>query len=283
MRNFLAFIRRFQVLLFFALLQGIALTIYFTFSVFPRSQYLTTASSISGSILSVRNDLTKHFNLSASNRKLQAENSLLRKELTQNQLTIDQTWELDSSKAKNDSTIQQFEYIGGMIINSTFNRVNNYFTLNIGKKQGVEAGMGVISDKGVVGVIHNSSEHFSVVKSCLTSNINMDIMIEYSGEPGLLKWNGKDARRGNMTGVSNDTEIKPWSKVVTRGGAKKFPRGIPVGKVAKTEVVEGQPLWDVTILYAENFRSVQYVYVIKNLLLNEQQELESQIPNDIEN
>lgn len=283
MRNFLAFIRRFQVLLFFALLQGIALTIYFTFSVFPRSQYLTTASSISGSVLSVRNNLTKHFSLDASNQKLQAENGQLRERLGESQLAIDQTWGLDSSKAKSDSTIQQFEYIGGMVINSTFNRVNNYFTLNIGKLQGVEAGMGVISDKGVVGVVHNSSEHFSVVKSCLTSDINMDIMIEYSGEPGFLKWNGKNARKGSMTGVSNDKEVKPWSKVVTRGGAKMFPRGIPVGKVAKTVVVEGQPLWDITILYTENFRSVQYVYVVKNILLTEQNELESQIPNDLNN
>lgn len=105
-------------------------------------------------------------------------------------------------------------------------------------------------------------------------------MIESSGEPGLLKWDGRDPRRGKMTGVSNDTEIKKWSNVVTRGGAKIFPKGIPVGKVERTEVVEGQPLWDITIKFAENFRSVQYVYVVKNLFLEEQQSIESTIPKD---
>lgn len=280
MRNFLAFIRRFQVLLFFALLQGIALTIYFTFSAFPRTQYLTTASNVSASLLSVRNDVTKHFGLSKSNEKLQDENIALREQLLENQLLIDSTTYLDTAIVRKGEYVQQYKYIPGTVINSTFHKRNNYFTINIGEEQGVERGMGVISDKGIVGVIHNTSAHFATVKSCLTKDINTDVMIESTGEPGILKWDGRDARRGNMTGVSNDTKIKKWSNIVTRGGAGIFPKGIPVGKVEKTEVIEGQPLWDITVKFSENFRSVQYVYVIKNVLLGEQKELESTIPED---
>ena len=132
---------------------------------------------------------------------------------------------------------QQYEYIPATLINSTHDKRNNYFTLNIGSKQGVERGMGVFSSKGVVGVIHNSSDHYSVVKSCLTESINIDVMIEKTGQFGLLKWNGKDARRGTMWGVSNDVELKKWAAVVTRGGGGIFPRGIPVGKIEKaTEI-----------------------------------------------
>ena len=280
MRRFLAFIRRFQVLLVFALLQGIVLTIYFTFSAFPRTQYLTTASIVSGEMLSIRNDVVKHFNLSKSNEELQAENIRLREQLAENKLIISQTSQFDTIRAYKADTAQHFEYIPGMIINSTHDKRNNYFTLNIGESHGIKRGMGVISDKGVVGKIHNTSAHFSVVKSCLTKDINVAIMIEKTGEPGMLKWDGHNARYGNMTGVSNDTKIKQWSKVVTLGSANIFPRGIPVGKVSKTTVVEGQPLWDVKVLFAENLRSVQYVYVIKNIWLNEQKKLEATIPNE---
>lgn len=280
MRNFLAFIRRFRVLLFFALLQGFALTIYFTFSGFPRSQYLTTASSISGTVMDWRNDITKHFALSGSNKKLQAENKWLRERLLDNRMALKAPVGMDSVVLTKDDFIQRFEYIPGGIISSSYSRRNNYFTLNIGGAQGVARGMGVISDQGVVGVIHNVSEHFSVVKSCLTKDINVDILISSSGEPGFLKWDGKDARRGSMTGVSNDRSIKKWSKIVTGGKSGIFPRGIPVGKVEKTAPVEGQPVWDVTVLFAENFRTVQYVYVIKNILKSEQEELEAAIPDD---
>lgn len=277
MRNFLAFIRRFQVLLAFALLQGIALSIYFTFVHFPRSQYLTTANNITGGILEVRNDITKHFNLENSNTKLQEENILLMEEA--NKLSF---ISLENGLVKINDTLheQQYEYIPGTIINSTYDKRNNYFTINVGTEQGVHRGMGVFSGKGVVGVIHNSSKHYSVIKSCLTENINIDVIIEKSGQFGLLKWNGKDARRGTMWGVSNDLDVKKWSNVITRGGGGIFPRGIPVGKVERTDVVEGKPLWDITVLFAEDYRTLQRVYVVRNLLIEEQQELENQINNE---
>ena len=81
-----------------------------------------------------------------------------------------------------------------------------------------------------------------------------------------------------MWGVSNDTDVKKWSRVVTRGGGGIFPRGISVGKVERTDVVEGKPLWDVMIRYSEDYRSLQRVYVVKNLLKLEQEKLEELIP-----
>lgn len=274
MRNFLAFIRRFRVLLFFALLQGIALSLYFSFSQFPRIQYLTTASEVTGSVLEIRNDVTKHFDLSKNNTALQKENIALRKSIPSSFI------KLNNGLVKINDTLhlQQYAYIPGIIINSTHDKRNNYFTLNIGSQQGVKRGMGVFSAKGVVGVIHNVTDHYAVIKSCLTENINIDIMIEKTGQFGLLKWNGKDARRGTMWGVSNDTDVKKWSRVVTRGGGGIFPRGISVGKVERTDVVEGKPLWDVMIRYSEDYRSLQRVYVVKNLLKLEQEKLEELIP-----
>lgn len=275
MRNFLAFIRRFQVLLVFLILQGIALSTYFTFLSFPRSQYLTTASAVNGRIMAARNAVTKHFNLSENNKALQRENIRLRSRLPQSFIQLENgLFEI------NDTLHQvQYKYIPAIVINSTHTKRNNYFTLNIGTDQGVKRGMGVFSDKGVIGVIHNSSRHFSVVKTCLTENINIDVMIEKSGQFGLMKWNGKDARKGTMWGVSNDTDVKLWSEVVTRGGGGIFPRGLPVGKVSKKEPVEGKPLWDIEVLFSEDYRSVQNVYVIKNLLKEEQDKIESGIPD----
>lgn len=276
MRNFLAFLKRFQILLVFALLQGIALSAYFTFKEFPRSQYLTTANEVNGRILLARNEVTKHFHLAENNRNLQRENIKLRRNIPQS------FQRLDTRLIKIDDTLyhQQYEYIPATVIKSTHTKRNNYFTLNVGTAHGVHRGMGVFSDKGVIGTIHQSSEHFSTVKSCLTENINIDVLIQGSGQFGLLKWNGKDARKGTMWGVSNDSDVKLWSKVVTRGGGGMFPRGLPVGKVSAKTPVEGEPLWDIEIRYSEDYRSVQRVYVIRNLMKEEQENLEDGIPQD---
>lgn len=276
MGNLIAFFKRFRIFLFFALLQGIALSTYFTYLSYPRSQYLTTASEISGQLLTYRNDITKHFLLPYNNRKLQYENVQLRQRLPESYLKIK-----DSLIKINDTlNHQQFQYIPAVVINSSVNKRNNYFTLNSGKSSGIYRGMGVFSNKGIVGVIHNVSDHFSVVKSVLTEDINIDVMVEKNGIFGLLKWNGRNPKIGTISSISNDLILKKWSKIVTRGGSGIFPRGLPVGKIKSLKTVEGKPLWDVEIYYSEDYRKLQNVYVIKNLMLKEQKELEMKIPSD---
>ena len=278
MRNLIAFFKRFRIFLYFALLQGIALSTYFTYLSFPRSQYLTTASAVSGQLLTYRNDVTKHFQLPYNNRKLQYENIQLRQRLPESFIKV------QGAIFKIDDTLQrqQYEYIPAVVINSTVNKRNNYFTLSSGKSSGIYRGMGVFSNKGIVGIIHNVSDHYAVVKSVLTEDINIDVMVEKNGIFGLLKWNGKNPKIGTISSISNDLTLKKWSKIVTRGGSGIFPRGLPVGKIKSLKTVEGKPLWDVEIYYSEDYRKIQNVYVIKNLMLHEQKELEKKIPSDEE-
>jgi rod shape-determining protein MreC len=105
-------------------------------------------------------------------------------------------------------------------------------------------------------------------------------MVENNGVYGLLKWDGNNSKIGTISSISNDLPLKKWSKIVTRGGSGIFPRGLPVGKIKKIGTVEGKPLWDVEIYYSEDYRKIQNVYVIKNLLLQEQKKIESLIPED---
>jgi len=276
MRNLIAFFKRFRVFLFFAFLQIIALSIYVRYLSFPNSQYLTTASSVTAKVLETENDITKHFNLSKNNLALQKENIRLRKKVKESLYRIERNLLII-----NDTTFkQQYTYIPATVINSTVTRRNNYFTLDVGWKQGIKRDMGAFSDKGLVGIVHNTSEHYCVVKSVLTKDINIDVMIEPIGLFGLLKWDGKNPRRGSITGISNDLRIKKWSKVVTRGGSGIFPRGLAVGRVESIKAIEGEPLWDVVVKFSENYRSLQHVYVVKNLMIEEQKDLEGQIPLD---
>lgn len=276
MRNLIVFLRRFRVFLFFALLQLFCLTLYVNYLAFPRNQYLTTASLFTGKLLEAENKFTKHMNLSVNNLALQKENIQLRKKLKSSLYKISGEFiEVSDSIYQ-----QQYSYIPATVINSTVSKRNNYFTLNIGRRQGVYRGLGVFSDKGIVGVIHNTSEHYSVVKSVLTKDINIDVIIKPIGLFGLLKWNGRDARRGSISGISNDLKIKKWSKVLTKGGSGIFPRGLAVGVVEKINPINGEPLWDVVVKFSENFRTLQRVYVVKNLMIKEQKDLESKIPKD---
>lgn len=245
---------------------------------FPKTQVLTSANVITGKFLETKNDVTKLFNLSRTNAKLQKENVEL---LQRNPISFLQ---IDKRIVKINDTLfhQQYDYIPATVLNSTFDKRNNYFTLNVGSLHGAERGMGVFSDAGIVGIVHSVSEHFSIVKSVLTKDINIDVMVEGTEAFGLLKWDGTHARFGKISGISNDMKIKKWQKVITRGGSGIFPRGIPVGKISKIIPIEGQPLWDVKVLFFEDYRKTQQVYVIKNFLKIEQEKIEASIPEDEE-
>jgi rod shape-determining protein MreC len=276
MRNLIAFLKRFQIFLIFAALQGIALYAYFSNVYYPKTQLLSTVSIVNGEILSVKNDVTKHFALEYNNQMLQRENKALRERLPLSYMQVQRA----SYSIEDTLFDQQYTYIPATVINSTHDKRNNYFTLNVGWKQGIKRDMGVFSEKGILGVIYNVSEHYSVVKTVLTQNINIDVMIESSGAFGLLKWDGNNPRVGQISGISNDMRVKKWSKVVTRGGSGIFPRGLAVGKIRSIGTIEGKPLWDLNILYSEDYRKVRNVYVIKNLLRKEQETLEASIPED---
>ena len=276
MRNLFAFLKRFQIFLVFAVLQAIALSLYFSFFFYPRSQYFTTSSNIVAKIWEVRNSIVGQLNLRYSNDELQKNNAELMEKIPESYVRID-----NYTVKVNDTVFKQkYEYIPAEVINSTVENRNNYFTINVGTIHGAERGLGVISDNGVVGVIHRCSEHYSIVKSVLSENINISVFIEKVGLYGLLKWDGVDPRRGSITGISNDLKIKKWSRVVTREGTGLFPKGILVGKVEKLKEVEGEAFWDVSILFSEDYRKLQKVYIVKNLLSEEQQKIEALIPQD---
>lgn len=278
MRNLIAFLKRFQIFLVFVLLQLVALSAYVRYSEFARIQVFSSASKINGGLYSMRNSVTKHFNLEKTNLKLEKENARLREKLKESNYQLDRnTIQIEDTTYK-----KQYTYVSATVVNSTFDKRNNYMTIDIGKQQGIKKGMGVISSKGLVGIVHIVGDSYSVVKTILSKNINVDVSLADEGAFGLLKWDGINAKICQVTGISNDIAVKKFTKVITRGGSGMFPKGIPVGVVTRRKSIEGKPLWDLQVRISEDFRTIQHVYVVKNALLDEQKTVESKIEPDKE-
>ncbi len=278
MRNLLAFLKRFQIFLVFALLQVVALSIYVRYSEFARVQIFSSASKINGELLSIRNSVTKYVNLEKTNLTLEKENAALREKLKSSNYKIQRnTIFIEDTVFQN-----QYKFIAARVVNNTFDKRNNYMTIDIGSNHGIKKGMGVLSSKGIVGIIHIVGTQFSVVKTILSKNINIDVSLAKNGAFGLLKWDGINPKVCQVTGISNDIQVKKFEKVVARGGSGIFPYGIPVGVVTKRKSIEGKPLWDLQVFLAEDFRTIQHVYVVENKLLKKQKDVESKIEIDKE-
>lgn len=273
MRNLIAFLRRFRVFLVFVALQLIALGSYFSFMSFPRTKFFNTSNRISGTLLSWEREVTKYIYLDEANRNLLNENSALSQKIPKNYISVDPK----TSIIRDTIHELSFERIPATVINSTYTHKNNYFTINAGTEKGVKKKMGVISPEGVVGIVYDVSSHYAVVKSILTTSINISAYVEGSNAYGLIKYLDNDPRRVSLTGVSNDIKISKGARVSARGSSGYFPHGMEIGKVENMEPIEGKPMWNITVRLKQDMRKLRYVYVIKNIFQKELNELQNKV------
>jgi rod shape-determining protein MreC len=276
MRNLIAFFQRFRLFLVFIALQVIALTMMVNMSVYANLQFFSTTSRMNAGIFSLRQSVDKHFYLETQNQRLARENAYMHARLKQSNYQV----ERNITFIEDTTYKRKYKYIPGTVIQSTYDKRNNYMTIDLGSNHGVKKGDGVISTAGVVGIVHMVGTDYSLVKTVLSQNINQDVMLEKNGAFGLMKWDQKSPRVIQIEGISSDIYFKKWVKVVTRGSAGVFPKGIPVGVVKNRKKMEDRPLWYVDVLLTTDFRTIQQIYVVKNLHQEEIDKLQRAIPVD---
>jgi rod shape-determining protein MreC len=273
MQNVLSIFKYLRVFLVFFAIQIFTLYVYFSSDVFPSIQFLNSTKGLASKIVESQNFYTRYFGLLEENKKLRNANKKLLELNPKNYTRLS----ADLIKIKDTFYRQTYSFIQGDVLRVTSHKANNYITANIGKKQGVKRGMGVINNDGLIGYVYEVSTHYCLIKTLLSENITIDVSLKKSGQFGLLKWPGIQSSSVSITGIPNDTEIEIGEQVVTRGTGGVFPKGISVGRVSSLEFAEGESNWDLKIRPSVNFGSVKYVYVVKHLLKEELEKLEEKM------
>ena len=273
MQNLFQFLKKFRNFLLFIVLQIFALCLFINSKDFHRSQMTNTSTHVVGWFMEKKYNITKHFNLSVANDSLVRANAELMEQLPAS------FYPLQGSIFYVNDTLkkQQFQYIPATVINSSNNKRNNYFTLNQGTAQGIEVGMGVIADNGVIGQIVDVSEYYSIVMTVLSDDIKINVKLAKNNEYWLLNWNGKDSEIAQIEDVKRDVPCEVGDRVITRGGDTQFPEGIPVGTIAEIVSEDGEQTISLNVNLDVNYNAVYHVYVVKNLMRQQQLEIEERI------
>ena len=273
MRKLIQFLKKFRDFLIFIVLQVFILGLFFNSKYYHKSKMINTSSGIVGWFVEKKYNITKHFGLEEANIQLMEENALLRSKMPESFYQL----QSDVYSINDVFYAQQYEYIAALNLNNTTVSRDNYMTINKGRIQGVKEGMGVRNSDGIIGFVIDVSDHLAIVKTVLSEDINIPVKLSRNNENWLLKWDGKDNRIVQINGVTNDIDINKGDTVVTKGGARMFPQGIPVGFVDEINTVNGKMTLDVQVKLAVNFSSVYNVEVIRNIFAEEQKELEENI------
>lgn len=279
MRNIFLFIRRYITFLSFLVLQVFALFMLFKFNRFHHAVGLGLASEITGRINTQVDKLDDYFQQGNENRRLHKMNDSLLNLLKNNFFYPDTTEQSRTDTLTIDTlkAVRHYTWRDAKVVYNTVNNEQNYIQLNRGAQYGIKDEMAVISsDLGVVGVVVNVSPNFSQVMSLLHTKSSVSAALKKSGTTGKIEWDGKDPRFISLTGIPQSIEVKVGDTIVTSQYSYNFPPGYIIGTVAKATNDPATGFYSIKIKTAVDFASLQQVFVVENLMREEQLQLEKE-------
>ena len=252
----------------FLLLISLILTIrshsYHQSKAFNCSKWLT------GTVYETSNGITSYFNLKKENNSLVEENKRLREQIFN--IKTNSSIELDSS------TID-FEVITAKITKNSFASPRNYLTIDKGTKHGIKQDMGVITTKGIVGIVDNTSTKFSTVQSILNTKSNINAKIKNTDYFGSLVWDTNNYNTVQLADIPRLVPLKIGDTIVTGAMSSIFPENIPIGFIKEFNLNDAQSSYNINIQLFNDMANVKNSYVISNKNREEIIELEAKTNN----
>ena len=275
MRNLLNFLLKYNHWFLFILLEVISFVLLFRFNHYQHSVYFSSANAVAGKVYEVSGGIPSYFHLKSVNEdlldrimELEQQNHNLEDALGRH---LSDSTELNSIRNLPNTDYQVFK---ARVINNSLNLVDNYITLNRGSKDGIRPEMGVVDGNGVVGIVYDTSSHYSRVISVLNSKSSISCKIVGSEYFGYLKWEYGDSRYAYLKDLPRHAEFNLGDTVVTSGYSTVFPEGIMIGTVDDMADSNDGLSYLLKVKLATDFGKVSEVRVIARTGQHEQKELE---------
>ena len=217
-----------------------------------------------GATQSVRN----YFGLKSQNDELALENERLRETLRAYELAVKESDPAFMPSVKENG----FRYIPATIIKSGTSSQHNYLILDKGSEDGVVANSGIVSSKGVIGIVDAVSKHYSYAISFLNKELNISARIDTSGAVGPLAWDGLRTDEGVLREIPLQFKYNIGDTVYTSGYSAIFPPDIPLGVAGEAKVINGATN-EIRVKLFQDHSALKYVTIIENTRIREIEEI----------
>jgi rod shape-determining protein MreC len=271
MRNLLNFLLKYNNLIVFLILEGIALYLLINNNDYHNSRIVKGTQGVTRNIEEKISNTRSYLNLREINSNLAAENSALRNSIEKYAMQGD----LKFANATDSLVGQKFKYTSARVINNSVNKQKNYFTLDKGTRQGTKVDMAVTCGNNVAGVIISCSENFSVAISLLNLDFRLSARIKSSGYFGSLNWDGRNYRHAVLNEIPQHINVTKGDTIETTSYSAIFPEGIGIGTVSDFKK-SGSDFYKITVELFTDFKKLRYVNIISNMKRTEQLGLENQ-------
>lgn len=256
---------RYQFLFFFLLFVSLFLTIQN--NEYHRYKAISSANFLSGFVYEKQDNITSYFHLKEDNNLLIEENRKLKELLFNKKDTVLDT-KIFFAEALN------YKVYSARIINNTFNKPNNYLTLNKGSEEEIQPDMGVINEKGVIGVIDKTTKKYATIRSILNTKTRINAKLKGQDHFGTIVWNAENVGFVQLIEMPRLASINKGDTIVTGSQSILFPENIPIGKIDRAYQDTITNYYTIDVRLFNDMTSLGNVSVIDNRKKKEMLQIE---------
>jgi len=272
MQQIINFVIRNKTFLLFLMLFGVSLALTIQSNSYQKSKFINSANFFTGGIYKQANGIGQYFDLKQENDILLEENNRLKS------LLYNRTSQLKST-AVQDSMLNHANYIltPAKVYKNSYASPKNYITINKGTNDSIFEDYGVITSKGIVGIINNTSGNYASVLSILNTESRINAQLKKSNHIGSLVWNAKSPELAQLIDVSKFTPIAIGDTIITGGQSTIFPKGIPIGTIQTFNINNNGDTYTIDVKLFNDMTNLGHVYIIKNKDAKEIKKLQNEV------
>jgi len=176
-----------------------------------------------------------------------------------------------------------FDYIPAEAISNSINLNNNWIMLNRGRRDGITPNSGVITTKGLVGIVRLVDEDFCMAMSLLHRQVKISAMLKREGAFGSLIWEDEDPQVMTLKFIPKHIEVHKGDTVVTSGFSQMFPRDAMIGTVIDSPATidpENPYFFAIRVKLRHDMSKTKDVMIVKNLFASQIDSLNQRIKDE---
>jgi rod shape-determining protein MreC len=159
---------------------------------------------------------------------------------------------------------ESYRFYTSNIIKNSYSSSNNILALNKGRNDSVKQDFGVISSKGIIGIIDKTSNNYSTVISVLNMTSRISAQLKKTNHFGTLTWNGKAPEFNQLIDIPKIAPVAKGDTIITSGRSSIFPKGIPIGVIEDFKLDRAENYYEINVRLFNDMTSVEHVYIIEN-------------------
>lgn len=263
MRTILEFLRRYNYLFLFLVLEAVSFSLLFRFNSYQGNVWLTAAGRVTARLNALYGEGESYLNLRYVNSDLVRRNILLQQ---QNEKLREALAKKGGASHFTDSLTQQaaadLSMTAANVVSSITQRRNNYIVVNRGTTDGIRPEQGVVGGQGVVGIVYLCEEHNSLVIPLTNRRSNLSCRVRGGNYFGSLTWDGKDLRYATLDDIPRYAKVKKDDIVETSGFSAVFPPGLFVGRVTEVRNSSDGQSYTLIVHLGADFSTLRDVNII---------------------